>query len=161
MPGYLAPVFSKEAARQQKIAFWTAYGVYMRQHVPVFGDKQKWVNYKTGVKGIFFRMEVDARSAMVAITMEQPDPGIRDLFYAQWEELKGYLETETQAAWQWQPLFHLDDGRAISRIYRELRGVNIYAPQDWPQIFAFLADCMVPLDAVWADCNEVFKDLAE
>jgi hypothetical protein len=155
------PVFSKEEAKQRKIEFWTAFGIYMRQHVPLYGTKQKWVNYHTGVKGIFFRMEVDTKSARVSITLEQADAGIRELFFDQWLEMRTYLEAETNAEWQWDPIHYLDDGRCISRIYRELENVNIFEKEDWQRIFAFLESCIVPLDSVWADCNEVFKDLAD
>jgi hypothetical protein len=154
-------VFSKDEAKQLRIDFWTAFGVYMRQHVSLMGDKQKWVNYHTGVKGIFFRLEADARSVQVAITMEHDDAGLRDLFYAQFEELRSYLEAETGAEWTWEPEAMTADGRAIARVYRAQRGVSLYNRQDWAAMFAFLESCIVPLDSVWADCNAVFKDLAE
>lgn len=153
-------MFSKEEAKQIRIAFWTAFGVYMRQHESLLGPKQKWVNYDTGVKGIFFRLEAESKFARVSITLEQSDPGIRDLFFDQWEELRRYLESESDAQWTWERHHTLESGREISRIYRELRGKTIFEQQDWAAIFEFLEACILPLDSVWSDCNEAFKDLA-
>src|SRR3989338_211237 len=95
-------VFSKEEARLHRIEFWTAFGVYMRQHFSASGTKQKWVNYHTGVKGIFFRLDAEPRFARVAITLEQPDPGIRALFFEQWEEIRSYLESVSETNWTWE-----------------------------------------------------------
>lgn len=154
-------VFSKEEAKQLRIDFWTAFGVYMRQHTSLMGEKQKWVNYHTGVKGIFFRLEADAKSVGVAISLEHDDPGLRALFYAQFEELQQYLTAETGLEWTWEPEFQMQDGKQVARIYIEQRGVSLYNRQDWHAMFAFLEAAIVPLDSVWTDCNEVFKDLAE
>lgn len=153
-------VFSKEEAKQLRIDFWTAFGVYMRQHASLMGPKQKWVNYHTGVKGIFFRLEADAKSVRVAITLEHEDEGMRALFYAQFEEMRQYLTLETAGEWTWEPTFYQADGREIARIYREQLGLSLYNRVDWHLMFAFLADSIVPLDAVWADCRDVFIDLA-
>lgn len=133
----------------------------MRQHSSSLGFKQKWVNYHTGVKGIFFRLSADARGASVAITLEQADPGIRALFFSQWEELRHYLETTSGAEWTWEAEHWLDDGRCISRIHRHLAGPSLHDRQHWADLFVFLENGILSLDSVWADCNEVFKDLAE
>ncbi len=153
-------MFSKEEAKQLRIDFWTAFGVYMRQHTSLMGPKQKWVNYHTGVKGIFFRLEADAKCVRVAITMEQDDPGMRALFYEQFEELQQYLAVETEGEWIWEPSYTQQDGREIARIYRGMEGVSLYNKADWHLMFAFLEGNIVPLDSVWADCSDVFVDLA-
>jgi hypothetical protein len=154
-------MFSKEEAKQLRIEFWTAFGVYMRQHLPLADYNKKWVNYNTGVKGIYFRLDAEAKFARASITIEAADSGIRELFYAQWEELKSYLEMESNGPWTWVSEEFPNDGRVISRIYRRQDGVSLYNRADWGQMFRFLEECIVPLDSVWADCGDVFKDLAE
>lgn len=154
-------MFSKEEAKQLRVDFWTAFGVYMRQHVSLIGPKQKWVNYNTGVKGVFFRLEADAKAVRVAISLEHDDPGIRALFYAQFEEMRRYLDTETGLDWTWEDDLVNTEGKHIARIQREQLGLSLYNRNDWREMFAFLEASIVPLDSVWADCNEVFKDLAD
>ncbi len=133
----------------------------MRQHDSLLGPRQKWVNYHTGVKDIFFRLEVDAKIARVAITMEHHDAGMRALFYAQFEELRKYLALETAIDWVWEPLFVNAEGKEIARIYCEQTSVSLYNKADWGRMLAFLEQCIVALDRVWADCGDVFKDLAD
>lgn len=154
-------MFSKEEARQHRIDFWTAFGVYMRQHTSASGTKQKWVNYHTGVKGIFFRLDAEPKYARVAITIEHHDPGIRSLFFEQWQELKTYLHTVSEADWTWEDSHYTKDGREISRIYQQLDQVSIHNRQDWQAMFVFLEKGILALDSVWADCNDVFKELAQ
>lgn len=154
-------MFSREASRQLRADFWTAYGIYMRQHEPQGGYKIKWVNYQTGVKGLHFRMDADRHGATVAITLEQADAGIRALFFEQWEELKAMLHAQSGAEWHWQAEHYLEDGRCISRIYREATGLNVFQQSDWQALFTFLESCIVPLDEMWGMCQDVFKDLAD
>ncbi|MFN8395652.1 MAG: DUF4268 domain-containing protein [Bacteroidia bacterium] len=154
-------MFSREASRQLKAEFWTAFGIFMRQHEPQGGPKIKWVNYQTGVKGIHFRMDADQRTASVAITLEQADPGIRALFFEQWQELETMLHAESGAEWTWQAEHYLEDGRCISRISREMHGLSVYDKTNWTELFGFLESCIVPLDEIWGMCQDVFKDLAD
>jgi Domain of unknown function (DUF4268) len=154
-------VFSKEEAKRLRIDFWTAFGVYMRQHVSWLGPKQKWVNYHTGVKGIHFRLEADKRQVQVAITLEHDDAGMRELFFEQFLEMKTYLTLETELEWTWEPTCWNADGKEIARISRTLTGLSLYQPADWGQMFAFLEEGIVPLDRLWAEVQDVFKDLAE
>lgn len=154
-------MYSKEASKQLRIDFWTAFGVYMRQHVPLVGHKQKWVNYHTGVKDVFFRLEADRNHVQVAISLEHPDPGMRALFYAQFEELQTYMAVETALEWTWSPDRILADGRRVAMIARRQEGWSLYRREDWGDMFRYLEEGITALDRLWADCNEVFKDLAE
>ncbi|MEM6270153.1 MAG: DUF4268 domain-containing protein [Bacteroidota bacterium] len=152
-------MFSREEARQRRQEFWTAFGIYMRQHASVRGPKIKWVNYKTGIRQLYFRLEADSRRAYVAIDLQHRDAGIRELFYQQWEELRGLLHGMTGIEWDWQAQFHLPDGREISRIRVVLPGVNVFRPDDWALIFEFFAGILVPLDELWAEAVELFWEL--
>lgn len=154
-------MFSKEEAKNLRIEFWTAFGIYMRQHIPLAGTKQKWTNYKTGVKGLYFRMDADKRIASISIDITDPDPGIRAIFFEQWEEMKTYLEMESGIDWQWQPEYFNDMGQGIARISHEIEGLSIYDKGNWSALFAFFEQGIVALDSIWADCNEIFKDLAK
>ncbi|MFA6248901.1 MAG: DUF4268 domain-containing protein, partial [Mucilaginibacter sp.] len=49
-------MYSKDQASQLKQAFWTAFGQYMGPVLSAEGLRTNWINYKTGVKHIYFRM---------------------------------------------------------------------------------------------------------
>jgi hypothetical protein len=152
-------MFSREEAKAIRQEFWTAFGVYMRQHVPLGGPKIKWANYKTGIRRMYFRLDMDAKAALVAIDMEQDDPAIRALFFEQWEELKTLLHGSTGREWTWNPDFIHLHGKEISRISVEKTGLSLFRKDDWGEAFEFLAGMMVALDELWVDAKDVFVDL--
>ena len=55
----------------------------MVKYQSVTGSKVNWINYNTGVKNIYFRLEVDQHSARVFIDLQHKDEDIRELFYEQ------------------------------------------------------------------------------
>ena len=50
-------MFSKQESSQLKKEFWTAFGLYMKPVPFAEGEKNNWVNYKTGEKHLAFRMD--------------------------------------------------------------------------------------------------------
>ena len=81
------PLFSREEASQIKRKFWTSFGQYMKPVFSADGLRVNWINYKTGYKGLAFKMDVDKRQAYIGIQLTQKDSDLRDLFYEQLEEL--------------------------------------------------------------------------
>jgi len=133
----------------------------MTRHVSARGKKYKWLNYRTGVKDIYFRLDADSKEARVSIELQHSDAGIRELFYEQFWELQSMLHNLSPSEWNWEPLYYELDGREISRIYVSKPGVNIYEQGDWGEIFRFFESYIVPLDEIWSLCEDVFKDLAK
>lgn len=127
----------------------------------VRGPKVKWLNYKTGVKDIYFRLSADKRSASVAIEIQHKDAGLRELFYEQFEELQLLIHSTTETEWIWEREYYNEAGVPMCRIWVELEGANIYEKDDWGKIFRFFKKHLVALDEVWGDAIEIFQDLAE
>lgn len=154
-------MFSKAEARAWNEQFYTAFGVYMRKHQPMADFGLKWLNYQTGVKDVFFRVEADKNGGRVSIDLQHPDEGIRELFFEQFLEfrkmLEGYLETELI----WDNEYILPNGRVISRIYVEKMGISLYKQDDWRDFFEFFEAYLTRLDAFWADFKLVFEDFAQ
>lgn len=152
-------MFSKEEAKAIREEFWTAYGIYMRQHIPLSGPKIKWANYKTGIRQMYFRLNMDSKSALVAIDMEHRDPDIRALFFEQWEELKMLLHNSSDAEWIWNPSFVHMHGKEIARISVEKQDLSLFRKEDWGETFEFFGKIMVALDELWVDAKDIFADL--
>ncbi len=154
-------MFSKAEASAWNERFYTAFGVYMRKHEPVADYGLKWLNYQTGVKDVFFRVEADKKGGRVSIDLQHPDEGLRELFFEQFREFSkmmlSYLETEMI----WDKEYVLPNGRIISRIYVEKKGLNIYKEDDWRDFFEFFETYLTRLDAFWADFKLVFEDFAQ
>jgi hypothetical protein len=76
-------VYSKAEATQLRQAFWTTFGQYMAPVPSAEGVPTNWINYKTGLKHVYFRMQADNRLASIGIELTHPDAGIRELFFEQ------------------------------------------------------------------------------
>ncbi|WP_442587339.1 DUF4268 domain-containing protein [Pedobacter sp. AW31-3R] len=55
-------MYSKDQASQLRQAFWTAFGQYITPHPSAEGIKINWVNYKTGIKYLHFKMHADTKN---------------------------------------------------------------------------------------------------
>lgn len=79
-------MYKKDEASQLRQAFWTAFGQYMAPIPSVEGEKINWVNYKTGVKNVYFRMFADSKKARISIEITHSDICIQELFYEQFKD---------------------------------------------------------------------------
>ena len=96
-------MYSKAETNQLRQAFWTAFGQYMAPVPSAEGGPTHWINYKTGLKHVYFRMQADNRQATIAIELTHPDAGIRELFFEQFREVKIVLHEALGEDWTWDP----------------------------------------------------------
>jgi hypothetical protein len=152
-------LYSKEEASQLKQQFWTAFGQYISPHPSADGLKVNWVNYKTGLKHAFFKMQADKRAASIAIELTHPDPGIQELFFEQFKEFKNILNAALDETWEWELHAKDESGKTISRIYKQIDGVSIFNKNDWPALISFFKPRIIALDEFWNDVRDGFDAL--
>ena len=152
-------MYSKDEISQLKQAFWTIFGQYIAPQLSAEGLKINWVNYKTGIKNLYFRMEADKRSASIAIEIAHPDAGIRELFFEQFMELKNILHGYLDEDWDWQLNTPDDSGKTITRIFKQINGVSIFNKNDWPELISFFKPRIIALDEFWSDAKYAFDAL--
>jgi hypothetical protein len=152
-------MYSKHEAAVLKQEFWTTFGLYMNPVLSSDGEKINWVNYKTGEKGIRFKMHADSRSAFIGIVLIHKDSGVRELYFDQLLEVKNIMESIIPGPWQW--LLHSQDenGQPISIVYDEIEGVSIYKKEDWPMLISFFKPRIVALDEFWSMVKYSFEAL--
>ena len=153
------PMYSKAEAAQRRQAFWTALGQYMAPVPAADGQPTHWINYRTGVKGVRFRLHADQRSAAIAIELTHPDAAIRKVFYEQFRELKPALEEALGEAWTWEPTALDEPGQPLARISQELPNANLFEQADWPRLISFFKPRLIALDAFWNGYGWTFEDL--
>lgn len=153
-------MYGKEEAIELRKLFWTSFGKYIGHNRFANGKKGKWLNYKTGVKDIYFRLDVDKRTAKVCIDIQHKDNGIRELFFEQFKELKTVFETTTNTKkWIWLNEYTNSFNKNISRIYVEIDKVNMYDKSTWNVIFPFLSKHIIAVDIFWEEFKDIFKHL--
>ena len=153
-------MYTKDQASAIKQAFWTAYGQYMSLHLSAEGQKINWINYKTGVKHLNFKMQVDNRSATIAIEMSHPDAGIQELMFEQFKEFGNLLKGQLNEEWDWDLHVLNEHYKTVSRIYTSLPQVSIFNQGDWPALISFFKSRIIALDEFWSGAQysfEIFK----
>jgi hypothetical protein len=152
-------MYSREEARQLRQEFWTTFGQYLAPHPSATGEKVNWVNYKTGYRGLYFRMDADRRQAYIGIVMAQRDPDLQQLFYEQFLELRSPLHGLLGEEWAWDERAHDDHGRPFRQIFTALEPVNLFRREDWPAIISFLKPRILALDEFWSLARDHFHPL--
>ncbi|MFT3932285.1 MAG: DUF4268 domain-containing protein [Chitinophagaceae bacterium] len=150
-------MFSKQEASHLKQQFWTSFGQYMSPIPSSEGAKVNWINYKTGIKDIFFKMDAGNKNATIALVLAQADLQRQEIFYNQLLQLKTALHESLQEDWHWQQQVQDENNKIISRVYIQLDNVNIYNRHDWPSIISFFKPRIIALDAFWAEMRFVFE----
>lgn len=152
-------MFTREAASRIKQEFWTTFGRYMSPILSAEGMKINWVNYHTGLKDVYFRMDAGQKSAAIYISMEQDDLNIQELYFEQFLELKDLLHDVLQEEWDWQQHVPGADGKIISRIYKQFSGVSVFYKDHWADVISFFKPRIIALDSFWENARYGFEGL--
>ena len=152
-------MYSKEEASRLKQSFWTVFGQYLFPQLSAEGLKINWINYKTGIKNLHFKMDADSKTASIAIEITHPDAGIQELFFEQFKELKNVLNSCLPEEWLWQLHLAGENGKMISKISKSILQVNVFDRNDWPAIISFLKPRITALDEFWSTAKYSFDDL--
>lgn len=154
-----APMYTREQASQIRQEFWTTFGQYLSPQLSSEGVKVNWLNYKTGLKNVYFKMDSNKNTTWIAIEITHPDAGIRELFFEQFEEFKDMLNNTLNEDWVWEKHAVDEYGKTISRIIKKLDGVNVLNKEDWPKLISFFKPRIIALDEFWNDVKDGFEGL--
>ena len=149
-------MYTKQEASLIRKEFWTSFGLYMKPLPSVSGEKVNWLNYKTGVKDLYFRMDANKDQASIAIELQHTDPNTRLDYFQRLIPLKDLLNRQLGETWVWEPHTVNEEGRPISRIGTTRSSVNIFQKSDWPAIISFLKPRIIALDEFWDSAKELF-----
>ncbi len=152
-------MYSRTETAQLKKSFWTSFGQYMKPVPSAEGETINWINYKTGVKNIKFKMDADTKFAVIAIEIHNDDVFFRQLFFEQFKQLKSMLQNIVNEEWSWQELWINENKKHLSRIYLSIDGVNVLNKDHWPTIISFLKQRIIALDAFWCNAKCSFEVL--
>lgn len=124
-----------------------------------FADEaeRNWLNYKTGVRHIFIKIETPNRGATVALILTHPDELERRQVFAELLSLQPLFESVAGKGWLWEEQAYNANQQPISRITKQIDHVSILNEQDWPALISFLKPALIELDAFWAMARFQFE----
>ncbi|RZK43043.1 MAG: DUF4268 domain-containing protein [Pedobacter sp.] len=152
-------MYSREEASRLRQQFWITFGKYMKPVPSSEGLDINWINYKTGVKGIGFKMDVDQKEAIIAIVIQHSNTEERYRYYEQFESFKTLFRDEIEEDWIWERELVDENGNSFSRISTRLQNVSIFNQSQWPDLIAFLKPRIMALDRFWGNVKEVFENV--
>ncbi|RYY22617.1 MAG: DUF4268 domain-containing protein [Chitinophagaceae bacterium] len=144
-----------------KEAFWAVFGKYMSLQPSGSGQKINWINYKTGVKYLHFRLAADDKKAGMYIELSHPDLELQQQMFNQLLQDKYMLNTDPDLHWLYTPGITNTEGRIISKVFVEQFGPNVYFRSDWPAIISFLKSALVIVDLFWTEQRDIYSFIAE
>ncbi|NML21692.1 DUF4268 domain-containing protein [Pseudoflavitalea sp. G-6-1-2] len=152
-------MYTREEISKIKQAFWTAFGRYMQPVMSAEGLPVNWINYRTGVNGIHFKMDAEREYAEIMISLSNK----RELLlshYDQLLQLKAILEeTLGEDDWIWQRPDADEHGKQTITISKGIADVNVLRESDWPAIISFLKPRLIALDEFWSMVKPSFEVL--
>ena len=153
-------MYSREEASKSRKHFWTTFGQYLGHQLSAEGLKVNWINYKTGLKDVYFRMDAIKKEVSIGIELHHQDEGIRELYFEQFLELQTYFHTIMDEEWIWDKHYTItDSNKTISRIYQIQHGHSIFNQAQWPEVIQFLKPRLIKLDEFWSDAQYSFDAL--
>lgn len=143
-------MFSKAEAQIIKKEFWTAFAeAYPR----------KWLLYDTKIKDFTFKFYVDNKKAQVLLDIEPKENEKRKIYFEKIESLKNILLEEFLPDAVIEKEFHLETGKAISRVWVEQTGISLYNKATWNDIFDFFNEKMDAFERFFYEYEDYIRDL--
>lgn len=149
-------MYGKAAASAQRSQFFTVLGQYLSPIPSMSGERPQWINYRTGIKDVYIRMEILERTCRIGFVISHPDEHNRLAFFDGFVLLRPIWDEICGRDWIWEADSLQPDGQPCARISRSLGAVTVMNKADWPEMISFFKDNLIKLDAFWFSVKERF-----
>ena len=150
-------MYTKEEASIVRQKFWTTFGKYMQPVPSAAGEKVNWINYKTGIKGVSFKMDADNSFAYVAIVFSSNDIEMRQKYFDCFIKLKKHFIKTVGKNWDLKEQQFNKNENYVFITITELHGIKIFRETDWPAIISFFKKNIIALDSFWNEWKPMFE----
>ena len=150
-------MYSVAEASFIKQKFWTSFGMYMSPVPSATLEKVNWVNYKTGIKGISFKLNADKDSVSVVVEIFLKDTMLQHQYFETFNNFASELKKIGVNNLDFQKDYFQENKGSVSLILAELKNVNVFKEADWPTMISFLKQYMLGLDKFWASYKPAFE----
>ncbi|MFN0083250.1 MAG: DUF4268 domain-containing protein [Ferruginibacter sp.] len=150
-------MYTQAEASSIRQKFWTSFGMYMSPVPSATAEKVNWVNYKTGIKGLSFKMNADKEQASVAVEIFLKDTMLQHQYFDIFNSFARQFESMAGKGWMFERSSFVEHKAGISMILVKLKNVNIFKQADWPTMISFLKQYITGLDAFWAAYRPAFE----
>lgn len=150
-------MFSKEEAKQLREEFWDAFKLMSTARRSRKKLPGNWILSQTGIKALNLRFHVDRKVAQVGIDLETRNMDKRIELFEKLESLKKLLEEAMGSPLNWELDYIRENGKSVSRIYRQIDDVDIYKRDTWARAQQFMYENMMKLEAFYEEYRDYLK----
>ena len=150
-------MYSKSESSLITQKFWTSFGMYLSPVPSATLEKVNWVNYKTGIKGISFKMDAGKDSAVVTVEIFLKDTVLQHQYFEIFYNFASELKKIGVNKWVFQKDYFQENKGSVSLIVAELKNVNVFKEGDWPTMISFLKQYMLGIDKFWESYKPAFE----
>lgn len=152
-------MYSKDESKELRTLFWHEFQRYSSPKRRAVDLPKRWMLDKTGIKAVSLKFEIDRQCATVGLEIYASDVDRHQAFYHKFVSLQNLLEAELPHKLIWEDLYTNSVGKEVSRIYRQLDGVDIFRRSCWEEVFLFFLETMLPLELFFIEYREFIKDV--
>lgn len=154
-------MLSREELTAYNTNFWIEFKKYMSRTKSDNGKKINWLNYPTGIKNVYLRLQTDKNEANLNFDIQYKNETIRSVFWEQMSELKTVLEQHIGNDGIWNERESTEAVPVFCRIQWKKTGVNYLRENDREDIFAFFKEKLIAFDAFYQNYKEILLFLAD
>ena len=151
-------MYTQQEASLLRQKFWVAFGRYMSPIPSSTGEKINWINYRTGIKHIAFKMDCPHGNAYIGIEISHPDFSERELYFNHFKTFRTALEEMLDEKWNWELTANHANANDKACIFTGLKA-NVLVEAEWPAIISFLKQRIIALDKFWNEYRDIFEML--
>ena len=140
-------MFSREESAKMRQEFWTSFG----KSFP-----RKWILYQTKIKGLSFKFNFDTKKAMVLMEIEGSLEH-RIKYFEKMQSLQDILERDFLPNVVYAESYELENGKEVSCIFVEKKGVCIHNRETWQKAMLFLNENMMKMEDFWGEYEDLFR----
>ena len=149
-------MFSRKETAELRKEFWTALGQYLSPILSAEGEKINWINYKTGLKGLHFKMNAVDKTAVISVEINHPDLLQQQIIFEKFQEAKNIFYDSLKEEWNWTLHAPTEHGKTVSKIYKQIEGFSLMQKEHWPELISFFKPRIIALDEFWSNVKYSF-----
>jgi len=138
--------------------FWKSFDDFCNLDPMLAWRKKKWMLHRTGINNIDLKFEAGRQATRVILELNHRDEDRRLEMWERILKFKSVLEQQLEGELHYHLIYIRESGEEVSRIYTELKDVDVHRKLDWPRMFSFMADKMDILQQNFLDFSDFIKD---
>lgn len=151
-------MYSKDETKLLHKEFWETFNRYSIFFSREIGQPIQWMYYKTGIKGIELKFEIDTTQISVILEVNPRNEEKRFDYFVLLDAYRNILKEGFKEKLIWNEQVKLPEGKSVSRISISLEGYNFHKREHWNSIFQFMAKNMYQLQTNLSEIIPVLKE---